>query len=307
MLILLTSKTSAVISLTDKKLNNENIRVASNLPGLNSHIKLDVNAPVDKAYWYIKFNIPLDKDYVNKDTTNVTDTDGYLMLTYIYYDEKENLIVVIPKDSYDQDRYYLLNISRDVRSANGQKLKREIHILFKLLDSRISSFKILDAATKVPKPKPRPANYDELQELKKLGIVKPKSKKSIDRTPPRTKAYSFEKGGTLKTSETPLQYADIKVNIVPALVGLVVILASLFTGIAILIITCIIGCFAGIGITLSSLLTAEGRSNILYNRGVSNFRREKYKNAEEQFKKALALNENNEMAESALDKVSFYL
>jgi len=296
-----------VIFLAEKSLANENIRVASNLPGLNSHIKINVNDPAEKVYWYIKFNIPLDKKYVNKDTTNVTDTDGYIMRTYIYYDEKDNLIVVSPIDSYEQDRYYLLNISRDVRSANGQRLKREIHILFKLLDNRISSFKILDAAAKVPIQKKRPANYDELQNIKKEAAIKSKDGKIAERTPPRTKIYSFDKESTPKTAGMPLKYVDIKVNIIPAIVGLAAILASLFTGIAPLIIACIIGCFVGIGVTISSLLTAESRSNISYNRGVGSFKQEKYEKAEEQFKKALAINGHNEMAESALDKVSFYL
>ena len=293
--------------MSDKKLSNENIRVVANLPGLKEHITLDVNSPVDKAYWYIKFNIPLAKEYVNKDTINVTDADGYIMRTYIYYDDKENLIVAVPMDSYDQNEYYLLNISKDVCSAKGQKLKREIHILFKLLDNRVSSFKILDAAIKVPKPKRRPANYDELQELKKLGIGQPTGRKPIDRKTPKTKIYSFEKDGVPRTIGTPLPYADIKVKVFPAFLGLGAIMASLLIGFAPLIIASIFICFAGIGITLSTLFTTEGRSNILYNRGVSSFKREKYNIAEEQFRRALEINQNNEMAESALDKVSFYL
>lgn len=293
--------------MADKSIGNDNIRVTANFPSLNSHIKIDVADPSEKVYWYIKFNIPLDKKYVSKDTTNVTDTDGFIMRTYIFYDEIENHIVVSPIDSYEQDRYYLLNISKDVRSANGQKLKREIHILFKLFDNRISSFKILDAATKVPIPKVRPSNYDELQLLKKEAAAREKSEKIAERAVPRTKVYSFEREGGAKTSETPLRYADINVKIVPSLIGLGVILASLFTGFAPLIITSIIGCFVGIGITVSGLLTKEARSNISYNRGVGSFKSEKYEKAQEQFRKALMFNANNELAESALDKVSFYV
>ena len=293
--------------MADKSIGNDNIRISANVPGLNSHIKINVNDPSEKVYWYIKFNIPLDKKFVSKDTTNVTDTDGYIMRTYIFYDEMENHIVVSPIDSYEQDRYYLLNISKAVRSANGQQLKREIHILFKLFDNRISSFKILDAAAKVPVPKVRPSDYDELQILKKEAAERKKSERISERTPPKTKVYSFEREEGQVTSETPLKYAEINIKIIPSLIGLGVILASLFTGVAMIIIAAIVGCFVGIGITISGFLTKEARSNIHYNRGVGSFKHEKYEKAQEHFKKALAINDNNELAESALDKVNFYI
>ncbi len=271
-------------------MKNENIRISTSIPSLKGKIHVDINEPTERAYWYIRFNIPLNKSSVNRDTMNVTDTDGYIMRTYISYDENDNLIVIVPLDSYEQNRFYLLNISKQVQSAKGQNLKNEIHILFKLLDNRISQFEILKRTAKVPTPRPRPANYDQLNT--------------------KSKVYSFEKENTAvseRASNDVLPFAPMKINVLLGLAGLIAVLVSFQLNIQLLIIASIIACAAGLAHIVLQLSKREFRSALAYNRGVMCFNSEKYRKANILFKKSVSLNEENEFAEYALNKVSFYL
>ncbi len=275
-------------------MDNEHIKINTSIPSLKNKIKIDVEGPTERAYWYIRFNIPLDKASVNRDTMNVTDTDGYIMRTYISYDEDENLIVIVPLDSYEQNRYYFLNISKQVRSAKGQQLKHEIHILFKLIDNRISEFEILKRTAHVPKPRPRPANYDEMNSRNK-GSTK-------------SKVYAFEKNSSQRISPSDvLPFAPMKINPLLGVVGLIAVLIAALLGIAPLTIGSIVLCFGGVGHLVFQLANRKLRSVISYNRGVMAFNSEKYSKANILFKKALSLDYENEMAEFGLNKVSFYL
>ncbi len=269
-------------------ISNENIRVNTTIPSLKDKIKLDVDVPTDKVYWYIRFNTPLDKTSVSKDTMNVTDTEGYIMRTYISYDETENLIVIVPKDSYQQNRYYLLNISKEVRSEKGQGPKHEMHILFKLINNRISEFEVLKKNVKVPYPRPRPSDYDEKNTVFK--VYTPESRELIK-----------------STSLDVLPFGEMKINIILGVLGLLLIIISVFVNIPVFTFVSIGICLFGVLHIFYQLSKKSLRSTITYNRGVMHFNSENYKKANILFKKALSIDEKNELAEFALSKSSFYI
>lgn len=272
----------------DSQARKDRIRLATSIPSLKDKIHVDIAPDTDDVYWYIRFNIPLDEESVSEKTMDVTDTEGYIMRTDITYDKNRNMIVISPIDSYEQDVFYLLNISQKVKSAKGQNLRSKIHILFKLLEGEISEFKVLKSTVKVPVPKPRPKNYEQ-------RIAK-------------TKLYSFDPA-TLTGGEPhdKLRPMPVRANIVVAVLGLAMLAINVFLKIGILWVAAFLVCAIGAVILFIQLIQPPQRSAVLYNRGARNFNKENYKKADKMFKRALKLDENNERAEYASNKVSYYL
>lgn len=268
-------------------MSDENIRISTSIPSLKEKIHTKLDGSLDTIYWYIRFNIPLDERTVSIKTMNVTDTDGYIMRTEITYSNEQNTIIISPIDSYEQNRYYLLNISKKVKSLSGQRLKSKIHILFKLINNQISEYRILKKNVTVPKPKPRTRNYDKEQI--------------------RSKIYTFDQTIFEESPEGKLPSMDLDINVILGVIGLLLVLGSLvfqsflFTTVSVVI------CLAGIGHIVYQIAQKEVRSVLVYNKGVREFNKEKYQQAEISFKKSLMYNANNEYAEYAVNKVSFYL
>ncbi len=263
------------------------IRLATSIPSLKDKIQIDLAPDSDDVFWYIRFNIPLDESSVSHKTMSVTDTAGYIMRTEISYNQASNMIVISPIDSYEQDIYYLLNISKKVRSAKGQHLRSKIHILFKLIGNQISEFKVLKSTVKVPLPRPRPKDYEQ-----KVS---------------RMKLYSFGDALLKDVPQDKLPTTPISANLLPAVLGPLVIAANFFVKMPVLWLVGVGLCLLGaiwLGFALSR---PKQRSVIFYNRGVRHFNKERYTKAHQCFKQALALDENNELAEFAYNKVSFYL
>lgn len=272
-------------------MDDERIKVKSSIPSLQNKIQTKIDKDSDSVYWYIRFNVPLDKSTVSHKTMGVTDTDGYIMRTEIDYMNEKNTIVIMPLDTYEQDIFYLLNISRKVKSASGKKMRSQIHILFKLMGGQISEFKILKSNVEVPGPKPRPRNYDKMVQEK-------------IRT--RSRVYSFDEKIFEKVEPHKLPMAEVKVNILLGVLGLVILIVFLFMRyIMLLYVGLIVSLVGGIHIALQ-MSRKNVRSVILYNMGVWRFNKEKYLKAEEYFRKALVLDENNELAEFAINKIAFY-
>ena len=270
-------------------MDHERIQIRTSIPSLQNKVQVRISGPADAIHWYIRFNIELDPESVSGKTMNVTDTDGYIMRTVISYRSKHNLISVSPLDTYEEDRFYLLNISKSVRSIRGRHLRSTIHILFKLKEDKVSEFKVLDKDAEVPTPRPRPKDYDTM----------PRSK-----TPNHFERQYID-------SSPPGKMAAVGFFINPALgiLGLIIAAAGVFwpdipdTGIM------AIGmgvCLAGIIHVVMQLRNAKIRSKMQFNKGVRLFNHERYFAAEDAFRAALATDPNNELANHGIRKAKIY-
>jgi hypothetical protein len=161
-------------------------------------------------------------------------------------------------------------------------MRTKIHILFKLIGDRISEFRVLKSGVKVPPPKPRPENYNDI----------------------RAKHYLFNMPEDFPQDKLP--FAKLKINVIPALPGLIGLVLCFFVEeIWIFAVSALLS-VAGAVFIVVSLLNRERRSVLLYNAGAGMFNSGRYKKAKGLFAAASALDEHNEMAEYASNKVSFY-
>lgn len=256
-------------------MSDNNFKIRTTNKDLENKINTNIKYGIDEVYWYIKFNIFLDENTVNKKTMNVTDTEGYIMKTNITYDSLKNLIVISPIDTYEQNRFYILNISKQVKSGKGNHLKKDIYILFKLIENQISEYKLLDASVKPPEPKIRPKGYDE---------------KNMQ-----------------KDTQKKLQFANMKVNILLGVLGLFMVFISFQFKNHIFSIISIITCIIGICHIILQFSKKAMRSVIIYNRGVFAFNAGKYEKAKKYFVKAFELDKYNELCKLALSKDCYYL
>jgi tetratricopeptide (TPR) repeat protein len=268
---------------------NDRIRIATSLPSLKNKVKTNLSGNTDTIYWYIRFNIPLDGSSVSERTMDVTDTDGYIMRTDIEYDSSRNVIVISPLDTYEQNRFYLLSISKKVRSARGQNLRSTINILFKLYENQITDFKILKKDVKIPKPRPRPPDYDQQQAAKKAN-TSAFDKSYLERSPSR------DKMATVSFSFNP----------VIGILGILIVVAGLVLGNLWVIIAGAAVCVAGLAHIYKQWKNRELSSAVFFNLGVRKFNQEKYAEAEKLFKRAVSDNPKNELAKYGLYKISLY-
>lgn len=271
-------------------MKDKGLRYSASNPKLNDKIHSKVDSSKDTVYWYIKFNIPLDPATVNEKNMRVTDVGGYVMQTFIEYSEENNLISISPIDSYSQETYYILTITTKVCSSKGNKLPREVHIVFKLIQDRISEYEVMKKEVKLPTPKARPKNYD-------ISKVKPK-------------VQGFHKDLNYKTpasSEEPLEKIKININYIPVLVSYVLVIGSiLLNNIPITLICLILAVIASIYV-LINITKKQNKAAIYYNSGVNHFNKENYEAAKINFLKAKSLNKNHELIEYANKKINFYL
>ena len=265
--------------------NQDFIKLVTSSPGLKDKIHVDIKDATDVIYWYIKFNIPLDGESVSKKTMGVTDAEGYILNTDISYSGRSNIIAIKPLEPYTQNEYYILSISKKVRSANLQNLKRDIHILFKLKNNVISEFKILPPNVKVPKPKKKPSNAKPL----------------------KSKVYSFDKYIDGGARGDYLPSASIMINPLIGTAGLIASVVSLFMRETAFIIGSVAVIIIGILHIVKQLSNKRFRSNFIYNKGVRCFKKEKYYKANVHFTRALELNPENEYAEYAKNKILYYI
>lgn len=264
------------------------IKLVTSSPLLKDKIHIDIKEPTDVIYWQIKFNIPLDETSVSEETTGVTDKEGYILKTEIRYSSKSNLISIKPLEPYAQNEYYILSISKDVCSANQQNLKRDIHILFKLKNNVISEYKILPPNVSVPKPRKR--------------VVK----KAPKQTKTNSKVYSFDKYTDGEKSDN-LPFANIFINPIIGFVGIIGSIVGMVMNEFIYAVGGAVIAAVGVAHIIKQVLNKNFRSNFIYNRGAKFFKKEKYEKADALFSKALLLNPENEYAEYAKNKVSYYL
>lgn len=268
---------------------NDGIKLMTDNPALKNKIKLDIEPGADKIYWYIKFNIALDPATVNRKTMKVMEPNGYILETETSYRTDGNMIVLSPIDSFAQDEYYILKITKKVSSAKGRSMRNEVNILFKLLGGEISEFQILKSTVKLPNPKPRPKNYVP------IGLE------------PATRIYTHGGDRFEGKSQDKLPFGHMKINVLVGVIGMFLTLVSLFSSMLWLTVSCSIVCLAGVTHILVQFARKPLRSAISYNRGALAFNSGKYTKAERLLKKACELDKSNEMAEYAMTKLKFYL
>ena len=267
-------------------MDHERISVRTSIPSLQNKVQTNITGPIDAIYWYIRFNIQLDEASVSGKTMNVTDTDGYIMRTVISYNTKHNVISVSPLDTYEEGRYYLLNISKKVRSVRGKHLRSTIHILFKLLEGKVSDFKVLDKDAEVPMPKPRPPDYD----------IRAKSS-----TP-----NHFERQYINSSPAGKMATVSFFINPLLGLLGLVLAGVGAFLINPAIMVGGLILCMAGFIHIGVQLMDKETRSSLQFNKGVRLFNRERYDEAEMAFRKALKTNPKNQLAKHGVKKAGIY-
>ncbi len=273
----------------DSTIRTGRIQVTTTNPELKDKIRLDLG-PNEPVNWFIQFNIALDPASVTHKTARVMETDGTILATDITYEPSRNLVVILPLDTYEDNRYYILTIKKKVKSALGQHLKRDINIMFKLFENKISEYKILPPNVVLPKPKPRKKTSPHGQSV--------------------TKFYSFM--NEQKFKETPLDklmYGPIKLNwLAIAGVGLALLLTvgSLVVNIFMFTAVMLAVLAASVVFLFISTMKAGNYSSILYNMGARDFNRGDYSAAKRKIMRAFELDPTNEMAEYALGKLSFY-
>jgi len=253
------------------------IRASAVNPEINEKININVSDPNNPIYWYIAFNNDLDETSINSESMYVIDRDGYVLETKINYLHSSGLIQILPIDRYIQGRYYILCITKKVRSANMNNLDKCVHILFKIKEDQIVKFQVLPDNVSVPEP---------------------------IRSSTKSKVYTFQKNGY--KIEQSLKTADIKVNPLLGAAGVLLTIISIFLRNQIF--TAISGTIAVFGIVhiIMQFSKKELQSNIIYNFGVSSFNKGNSAKADRLFKKALEINPDNELAEYALNKLSYY-
>lgn len=92
----------------------------------------DLKFKTGKFVWKVKFNIPLNPKTVNNVNLYVTKADKTPLKTSIHYDAENNMIEIEPLEAYAKEESYFLNITKNIESRGGQKLKKEIRIQFKV-------------------------------------------------------------------------------------------------------------------------------------------------------------------------------
>lgn len=111
-------------------MNSNYINIES-LTGENQNIvKQDLKFKTGKFIWRVKFSAPLNPLTVNNMNLYVTTSEGKPLKTLIHYDAINNYIEIEPLEAYTKDESYTLNISKNVKSKGGQKLKNELRLKF---------------------------------------------------------------------------------------------------------------------------------------------------------------------------------
>ncbi len=100
--------------------------------GVEGLIKQNMKFKTGNFVWRIKFTAPLNPATVNNMNLYVTSINESPLKTAIRYDAVNNYIEIEPLEAYAENESYILNISKNVESKGGQKLKKDIRLRFKI-------------------------------------------------------------------------------------------------------------------------------------------------------------------------------
>lgn len=270
--------------------SSRNVRVGISDASLLSKTRIDVPDDSLDVCWYIKFNITLDPETVSSETMTVTETNGFILETEIYYDLDKNLILIKPTDPYEEGIFYILTITRKVRSQGGNRLKHDIYVVFKIRNNRIDSYELLPAATAVEKPRKKPEKLkkETAARARAAGLVvpKPSPRQEVRKAPART-----------------VPYGKFRINLLLPAVAIPVALSGLHLDIQIMVIVGAVLLTAGIIHLSLQLANKKRRAAVTYNFGAMFFNSGFHKAAHKRFKKANALDPDNELAKKAMQEV----
>ncbi|MCL1996497.1 MAG: hypothetical protein FWG63_09850 [Defluviitaleaceae bacterium] len=289
-------------------MSDDRFRVTSTMRDLNQKLKIKIeDDKAEKIYWYIKFNLVLDKASVTNKTMHVMDTEGYIMRTYIAYDTYRNLIVVSPMDTYVENKYYILSISTEVRSEKGQNLRRAIHIMFMLINNRISRYEILRATAKLPDPRPRPENYDHVVkglQIAAATVAATAAAAAVATPPPGPTQREADPPPPVDPPKPtlPMQSLNLKLGMVIA--SLPILGIGFFTNFVPMFFLGVLMFVLGLFIMVRELIKIK--SKIYYNLGAYRFNKEKYGKSMQLLEKSYNIDRNN-YARNALRKVRHYV
>ena len=86
----------------------------------------------NRKIWTIAFSQPLKESSI-KNTTVYVEDEGYrLFFTDVTLSSDKKSIIVKPRNAYQENKTYKLNISKDVTSEKGEKLEKSIVLPFTL-------------------------------------------------------------------------------------------------------------------------------------------------------------------------------
>ena len=109
----------------------EYIAIESVSEGMENRVRQSLKFRTGNFIWKIRFNIPLDPASVNNRNLYVTSESLVPLKTAIRYNSLDNEIEIEPLEPYAQNESYILNITTDVTSQGGNKLKKPVQIQFK--------------------------------------------------------------------------------------------------------------------------------------------------------------------------------
>lgn len=95
-------------------------------------VKQNLKYKTGNFVWKIKFTAPLNPATVNNRNLYVTSVNQIPLKTNIRYDTIENCIEIEPLAPYEKNESYLLHVTTNVKSKQGQSLPNEITIQFKV-------------------------------------------------------------------------------------------------------------------------------------------------------------------------------
>lgn len=100
--------------------------------GAEKLVKQDMKFRTGKFVWRVKFTAPLNPATVNNMNLYVTTMNDKPLKTAIRYDTINNYIEIEPLEPYAQNESYTLNISQNVESKGGQRLKNDVRLRFRI-------------------------------------------------------------------------------------------------------------------------------------------------------------------------------
>lgn len=108
------------------------IKIESIVGSVKNKVKQDLKFRTSSFVWKIKFTAPLNPSTVNNRNLYVTSSRNVPLNTDIRYDTIANCIEIAPLAPYEKNESYLLHVTKNVKSRQGQSLPDEITIQFKV-------------------------------------------------------------------------------------------------------------------------------------------------------------------------------
>lgn len=106
------------------------LNIQSTSPNASGIVKQDLRFKTGDFLWKVKFNIPLDPNTVNSNNMYVANSANVPLKTSIRYDSVTNQIEIEPAEPYSTTESYYLNITTNVASRNGQRLREPVQVQF---------------------------------------------------------------------------------------------------------------------------------------------------------------------------------